>query len=470
MEKRKLNRRDFLRLSAAAATGAIVAACAPAAPQIIEVEKEVPVEKVVKETVVVEKEVAVEKVVTVTPAPAAPATVRWGSWAVGSEFFQALADQFMEKHPNIKIQQEAAPWSQYWDRMQVQMAAGEASDVLWMSGAMFLNFVQKDFFMDMTPLVEAQGLNLDDYFLQADVFTYEGKVYAWPWFHTVSSCWYNKELFDEAGVDYPPTDWDKAWTWNEFLEVAQKLTKKRSDGRQQYGVLVHQAFEQCWGAFVWSNGGDVLNKDLTKSTMNTPEAIEAIQYLVDLIQKYEVAPESGDPSVFIEGAPSPFEAGLVAMHVHSSAQSGAYKKIEDFTPCACVLPKAPGGTPCCSFNGNPNSIPDSSKVKEAAWEFVTFLSSREGMEEMARLKLGMPANKEVCYDPNLYLKPPPENLEVFANGMKIACCNDLRFVRLWLEWVNALQSPVELALLGEMSVEEACAKCDEDCDEVLARC
>jgi ABC-type glycerol-3-phosphate transport system substrate-binding protein len=108
-------------------------------------------------------------------------------------------------------------------------------------------------------------------------------------------------------------------------------------------------------------------------------------------------------------------------------------------------------------------------VKEAAWKFVTFLSSQEGMESMALLKLGMPANKSVCYRADLYLKPPPYNLEVFAEGMNIACCNDLRFVRLWLEWVNALQSPIELALLGEMSVEEACATIDEDCDEVLAR-
>ena len=457
---KKLSRRSFLRSAAVAATGAAIAACQPQTV-IVEKEKEV--------TTVVEKQVEVEKVVTATAPPPLSATVRWGSWAVGSAFFEALANQFMEKEPDIKIQIEAAPWSQYWDRMQVQMAAGESADVLWMSGAMFLNFVQKGFFMDMTPLVEAENLNIEDFFLQADVFTYEGKVYAWPWFHTVSSCWYNKELFDEAGVAYPPTEWDQAWTWDEFLETAQQLTKVRPDGRQQYGAHVHEAFEQCWGSFVWSNGGDVMNADKTKSTMNTPEAIEAIQYLVDLVREYKVAPEPGDPSVFIEGAPTPFEAGLVAMHVHSSAMATSYQEIEAFTPCACVLPQAPGGTPCCSFNGNPNSIPESSKVKEAAWKFVTFLSSQEGMESMALQKLGMPANKSVCYRADLYLKPPPYNLEVFANAMNIACCNDLRFVRLWLEWVNAVQAPVTLALLGEMSVEEACAKIDEDCDEVLMR-
>ncbi len=464
MTDHRLSRRGLLRLSALAGAGALLAACAP---QVVK-------ETVVvtqKETVVVEKKetVVVEKVVTSAPAKTGPATVRWGSWAVGDPFFQQLQDQFQAQNPEIKIQQESAPWSEYWDRMQVQMAAGEASDVLWMSGAMFLNFVQKNFFLEMTPLADAAGLKLDDYFLQANVFTYNGKVYAWPWFHTVSSCWFNKTLFDEASVPYPPTKWEEAWTWDQFVETAKKLTKKRSDGRMQYGARVHGAFEQCWGAFVWSNGGDVMNKELTKSTMGDPKAVAAIQFLVDLIHNYQVSPKPGDPSVYIEGAPSPFEAGLVAMNVDSSAYAGGYSKITAFEPHACVLPKAPNGTTCCSFNGNPNCIPASSKVKDAAWKFVSFLGSRPGMEEMGRMKLGMPANKEVCYDANLYLKPPPWDLQVFADGMKIACCNDLRFVRLWLEWVSALESPISLALTGEMGVKEACDKADTDCNKVLER-
>lgn len=461
-EKRKLSRREFLLISAAAAGGAIVSSCVPAEPEVAE--KEVTRE--------VEKEVTVEKVITATPAPAAPVTVRWGSWSTGglkAELYEELTQRFMETHPNIKVQHEPAPWAQYWDRMQIQLAAGEAQDILKMSGAMFLNLVEKGSFMNMSPLIEAEGLDLDKYFLQADCFTYQNMVYSWPFHHSVTAMWYNKELFDEAGVDHPPAKWEDAWTWDEYLEAAQKLTKERPDGRKQYGTLVDKNFETCWGTFVWSNGGDVMNEDKTKTTLDSPEAMEAIQFIVDLVQKYNISPEPGDPSAFVEGAPGPFEAGLVAMWHANSAKARVMPQIETFTPCACVLPRAPDGTPCTAFNGNPNSISESSEAKEAAWEFVKWLALPEGSEEMARLKVGIPALKELAYDPELWLKPPPYNLEVTIDAMDIACANDLRFVRLWLEWVDAVQGPIELALIGEISAEEACLQATEDGDEVLAR-
>lgn len=470
---RAISRRDLLRASAIAGTGVALAACQPKVVEVervvketVEVEKVV--DKVVKETIIVEGESKiVEKVITSTPAPQEPVTLRWGSWSVGNQVFESLASQFTERYPYVTIQQEAAPWAQYWDRLQVQMAAGEAPDIQWMSGAMFLNFVEKGFFLDLTPRMELDNLSLNDYFLQADVFTWNGRTYAWPWFHTVSSAWYNKELFDEAGLDYPPTDWANTWSWDEFLEVATKLTKPRPDGRQQYGVLVSNAFEQCWGSFIWSNGGDVINRELTKTTMDTPEAIEGLGFVVDLVQEYKVAPEPGDPSVFMEGVPDPFASGLCAMEIHSCAKTKTYSEIEAFTVGACCLPTAPGGVPAVSFNGNPNSIAASSLYPDEAWAFISFLSSEEGMREMARQKLTMPANKEIAA--TVYLEPPPLNLDAFIKAMDVERCNDLRFHRLWLEWVNAIQAPVDLALSGETTTEEACAQATADGDEVLSR-
>jgi multiple sugar transport system substrate-binding protein len=473
----KASRREFLRTLAIASGGAMLAACEPKVVKeivketvVVEkpVEKVVEKEKVVKETVVVQGEAkVVEKLVTTTPEAKKPVTIRWGSWAVGSKVFESLGAQFKAKFPNVTVQQEAAPWNEYWDRLQVQTASGTAPDVMWMSGAMFLNYVEKGFMLDITPRAELDNLKLEDYFLQADVFNWNGRTYAWPWFHTVSSAWYNPKLFEEAGVEPPPTDWTKQWTWDEFLAAAQKLTKKRADGRQQYGALVMNAFEQCWGSFMWSNGGDVMNKEKTKTTMNEPKAVEGLQFVVDLVQKYKVAPEPGDPSVFISGVPSPFVSGLCAIEINSCAMTQTYSEVKDFTPSACCLPIAPGGVPSCSFNGNPNALAAGSKYPDEAWAFMSFLSSEEGMLEMAKQHLTMPANIKVCKE--AYVKPPPLNLDVFVRGMDLKACNDLRFHKRWLEWVNAIQAPVDLALIGESTVQEACDKATKDGNEVLTR-
>ncbi|MGI6366879.1 MAG: ABC transporter substrate-binding protein [Anaerolineae bacterium] len=446
-----ISRRSFLRLALTALAGTVVAACQPSPTT--------PPESV-------EKAGGVN--VPAEPADKEEVTLRWGSWSVGNEAFTALADSFQENNPGVKVVQEAAPWAQYWDRLQVQMAGGEAPDIQWMSGAMFLNFVEKGFFLDLTPYSDADGLTLDEYFTQADVFTYQDHVYAWPWFHTVSSGWYNKELFDEAGVDYPPTDWQNTWSWDEFLETAKKLTKTRDDGRQQYGVVVSNAFEQCWGSFIWSNGGDVINSEFTQTTMDSPEAIQGLSFVVDLVQKYKVAPEPGDPSAFIEGMPGPFEAGLCAMEINSSALTMKYSKIEQFTPSAMCLPVAPGGVSACSFNGNPNSIAKSSPNPDVAWDFITYLASPEGMRYFAEEKITVPANIEIAK--TVYVSnPPPLNLDVFIKAMDIEKYNDLRFHRLWMEWVNAIQAPIDLALVGETTTEQACQMATADGNEVLSR-
>jgi len=131
MENRKLSRRDFLRLSAAAATGAIVAACAPAAPQVVEVEKEVPVEKVVVQTVEVEKEVVVEKPVKA----AGPVGLRLSAWGdiTDKMVYDSMAAKFLEVQPDIRVMVEQYPGG-YYEKIQANFAGGNSADLLYFQG------------------------------------------------------------------------------------------------------------------------------------------------------------------------------------------------------------------------------------------------------------------------------------------------------------------------------------------------
>ena len=265
MEKVKWNRRDFLRLSAAAATGAIAAACAPATPLIVEKEvvrevpvekavvvekevvkevpvekvvekeviKEVPVEKVVKETVVLEKEV--EKVITAVPEPVKMSVVI----AQTPEALEENFRPFEEKHPDYDVQVIGTSWDEYDDKVAFLIAGGTPPTVWYPAGKRSVfYYVRRQEQEGILPLVPALGPYLDrddydwsDFFrIDPDGQSYGGKRYGIPVALFPTPLAYNKDLFDQAGVPYPPDNWeDESWTWDEFISRAQALTQHAED-------------------------------------------------------------------------------------------------------------------------------------------------------------------------------------------------------------------------------------------------
>ena len=155
MEKKTLSRRDFLRMTGTVFAGAAAAACAPATPVVIEKEvikevpvekavivekevpkeviKEVPVEKIVEVEKEVIKEVEVEKEVVITATPPAVATITWAFWGNPGEIEtnEAVIKAFEEEHPNVKVAVIHAPWSDFFQKIEVMFAGGTGPDVLF---------------------------------------------------------------------------------------------------------------------------------------------------------------------------------------------------------------------------------------------------------------------------------------------------------------------------------------------------
>jgi ABC-type glycerol-3-phosphate transport system substrate-binding protein len=383
MSERKLNRRDFLRLSAATATGAIVAACAPSAPQVVEVEKEVAVEKVVIQTVEVEKEV--EKQREVLPN----ATVRWldfGGVRWGP-YHDWVVEQFKDVEPNITLEYEPSA-SGWYEKLMAQMVAGNAPDIYFGWGWYFGAFASKDQLLDLQPFVDqdfSQETISDFVTQQWDGCTEFGtgvrmcipKYINWfPWF-------YNKDLFREHGVDFP----DLSWTYDDTDEAVRKLTALGDDGKHK-----------SWGAdftyvLQWSlppvlhrwGGNKVDPEDNTNCMLDEAGAQAAMEWHRE--RMWDVDPNPLTQAMQEEG----FEGGVFDLGMVGISEDG----INNVTPRAerivdkfewDLAPPAQGPSRrAAALITDARCIWSGTQVPDAAWALMKYLAEPEALRVMTTM-------------------------------------------------------------------------------------
>jgi multiple sugar transport system substrate-binding protein len=206
-------------------------------------------------------------------------------------------------------------WDTYWDKLQTGLAGGAAPDVFAMDGPLFPDYATRDVLLDLSPYVQQEGYDLtklDDNAVR-DFTLADGRQMGLPRDLNVIALFYNKDLFDAAGVAYP----DDTWDWAKLVDVGKQLTKDTNgDGKpDQWGLYTETTdMENAWSSFVWQNGGDVIAPDGKSIALDTPQAAGGIQFLQDLIWKDKVVP---DPALFAETGDA-FEQGKAAMEINGS--------------------------------------------------------------------------------------------------------------------------------------------------------
>src|SRR5690606_34354451 len=147
----------------------------------------------------------------------------------------------------------------------------------------------------LDPLIEKDhSFNLDDYFINAvNAHRVNGVLYGMPQTVSPAALMYNRALFDEAGVGYP-----QDWTWQDLVTEGRKLSRDfTGDGVPDQFAWSYQNFSHYnrWPIFVWSNGGRVFSEDGSRMILDQPEAVEALEFYVDLGRVHQIAPLPNHP-------------------------------------------------------------------------------------------------------------------------------------------------------------------------------
>lgn len=462
MAKKRLSRRDFLMVSAGTVGAGLLASCAP------EVVKETVKETVVVEqTVEVERTVEVEKIVEVEKEvqPAPPEEVEllfWNYWGAIEPKFVAMLDMFMERYPWIKVKYELLPWDQYWQKLNATLVTGNPPDVWFTAPTFYFEYVDRGQLVDLTPYLDMdEDASEDSWYPSAlDMWRTgpEGHLYGLPSDLVSKVLFYNKDIFDEAGVEYPTED----WTWDDCLVAAQAITKDTDrDGKTDVWGIGAAPLGWHLDQIIESNGGQVINEEQTKCLLaDSPEAIETIQFMVDLIHKYKVAPPAGE----FEGMGNPFLTGRVGMQIDNTTRALDFKD----APFDWDNALMPGGSAKRVNYGGSNGFVVSAPTKhpEEAYMLVKFLTSQAGPIYYIGTGLS-PVRKELAASP-AFLKqpPPPEHFDVWTKAIE---CADNNFGRGFSEWQTAKNSALEAAYLGGQSVDEAVQAACEAMDAVLEK-
>lgn len=379
------------------------------------------------------------------------------------EVTRSIVALFEKKYPEIKLRLEHAH-GRYNTKLQTMLASNTAPDVMLMNGPLCLAFARRNAIKDITPFIERDGIDLSEYYKTAvDCFRYKENLYALPVDFKTVALYYNKTMFDKENLSYP----DESWGWKEFLDTAKKLTKdNNSDGKiDQWGLWFPNGIEEGWNNFVWQNGGSFLNREKTKCMLDSPEAVEAIQFVRDLYWKHKVTPAFLTSMAGLSSsAVDPFMSGKIGMRMAGAWKVPSYRKIKDFDWDVAPLPK--GKKRAASANGLAHSICEKTKHPEEAWKLVKFLSSPPAQEIYAQTGRAIPILKKMA-NSEVYLNPElkPYNKKVFLDEMEYA--HDLEFTANWSEWVSAVYEEFALIWLNKVSAEEGCRKAAERTNQLL---
>ncbi|MBN1689328.1 MAG: sugar ABC transporter substrate-binding protein [Candidatus Omnitrophica bacterium] len=295
-------------------------------------------------------------------------------------------------HPNIKVVFEHTPYTGYDSKILTRIAGGAAPDIIATEVDYFVTFATKNVLEDLTPYLEEDAtFSQDDFFPTIlDRFTVKGHLLALPRDVAPFACvFYNKELFDEMGLDYPKDD----WSWDDLLRLARVLTKKDANGRiTQYGF-----YGWAWQNFVYGNGGAIVDdiKNPTRTLLDSPESIQGVQFYADLINIYEVMPTPVVLSNLGMGIDLMFASGRLAMLLSGIWETPGLRNYK-FDWDVAMFPKNPKGVRAFGSGGSGYAILKSSKHKEEAWEVIKALTGPEGQAELAKRGLAQPSRIAVA--------------------------------------------------------------------------
>ena len=366
--------------------------------------------------------------------------------------YQELVDAFQARYPDTRIDLRSVAGSgDYMKQLVTAFSAGAQPDVMLLNHRRVAQFAAQGGLEPLGAYLDrSTALHAGDLYPQAlEAYAWDGKTWCIP--QNVSSLvvYYNRGLFDAAGVAYPVA----GWTWADFVQAAKALTKDlNADGiTDQYGVGASPELMRL-APFIWQNGGELLDDAAipTRLALDSQDALEALQWFVDLQVKEHVVPESAAEQA--EGSETRFMKGSLGMFLNSRRVVTTFRTIAGLDWDVASLPQEVKAATILHSDGY--CLSARAKDKEAAWTFIEFANTVEGQTIMAGTGRTVPslaavAESAAFLDPN----QRPAHSQIFLDV--IPSLRHVPNLPRWTSIEEVVNNEIERAFYGQATVAEA---------------
>jgi multiple sugar transport system substrate-binding protein len=387
-------------------------------------------------------------------------TLSMAAWDITTTvYWQPVIDAYEAQNPNVSVELVDISSAEYTDKINIMLSGGDETDIISVKDIpQYSAMLTRDQIIPLDDLVDADGLDLGVYSGAAEELTYEGSIYALPFRSDIWILYYNKDLFDAAGVDYPTND----MTWDQYDELARQVTSG-SGADKVYGGHFHTWRSCVQLATVQDGKNSVIATDYS--------FMKPMYDMVVGMQNDGIIMDYGElraGNIHYSGvfwnqqiAMLPMGSWFIGMTM------GAVERGEATFDWDVVKFPHPEGVEAGTTAGTLTSlaINANSKQKEAAWDFIKFYAGIEGAKALAATG-------------NLPAIRTPEVLAVFAGleGSPPGAAEALQTVLARLELpmhpkVGAVEQILneehELIMTGSVTVDEGIAEMTSRVSEAL---
>lgn len=379
----------------------------------------------------------------VTPAIAAKQTLTWGviPGAQYEDRYKGIESLFEAAYPDIDL--KWVPISNYTQTLVTMFAGGSAPDVFNVYVEDLASWATTGMLEPLNSYISKTKFNLSPLFPAAvSAFSYEGNLYGIPIILNISGLFYSVDMLEAAGIRAP----DETWTWQDLAVYGGKLTQDRNgDGIfEQFGFHRNSDLAQ-WVPLIHAYGGGIIDAAKKQVSFNSSATQAALQLYVDLSQKYHASPKPGEGSGFT------FENGQYGMTIMGDWVRQTYRNITSFSWDVGPMPKGPKAR-VAFLGGSAVAINRSTKQKDLAWKFVSFITNEGVQKVIVNTRAGVPVVEKVAVEEYVGKNPVPPSAINLVKMMMYA--QWVPGVPRWRDMLNVIRAQLNDLLAGKVPVSE----------------